>query len=496
MALYNSSVVRTNGTTFPDGGIVSFLSSNLDEIDDSRLMFGAQSGINSMRDMAEKMASMGRNGDTQLVHARTDEIMVSPEILEENPRLALEMARAFDKSNVELDRYVVGNEANSINPMTGQREFFLKRFIKGVKKVLKAVAPIIVPLALNAIIPGFGAFAPVVQGAISGGVTSLVQGGDLQDALKGAALGGALGGLSSGIKGGIEGFKTAAPGQGIQGALSGFGKGVGAALQPGQGFILGEKADEFSRGKLLPKTETQVLPSGTQTIASSSPVPTESLGSQAGANVSTKTPSIFEKIGEKTKNVFVKPTYTPGEIEKQLIEGGSSLTGEALAKEAAKQAAASGGIRILPTAVAALTGAAALGLADPIPMKELSDPYDEESPSERRLRENQLKYRTGVPRFSPLERTLEDIMVPATQYSARGGVMSLAKGGNAQQFPRRTGYISGPGTETSDSIPAMLSDGEFVMNARAVRGAGGGSREKGVRRMYDMMRAFEGGAAA
>ena len=118
-----------------------------------------------------------------------------------------------------------------------------------------------------------------------------------------------------------------------------------------------------------------------------------------------------------------------------------------------------GGLKILPTAVAGLAGAAALGLADPIPMKELPDPYDEESPSEKRLRLNPLMYRTGVPRFSPLERTLEDIMVPATQYSARGGVMSLAKGGNAQQFPRRTGYISGPGTETSDSIPAMLSDG-------------------------------------
>jgi hypothetical protein len=42
----------------------------------------------------------------------------------------------------------------------------------------------------------------------------------------------------------------------------------------------------------------------------------------------------------------------------------------------------------------------------------------------------------------------------------------------------------------------MLSDGEIVMNAKAVRGAGGGSRERGVRKMYDMMRAFEGGAVA
>jgi hypothetical protein len=42
----------------------------------------------------------------------------------------------------------------------------------------------------------------------------------------------------------------------------------------------------------------------------------------------------------------------------------------------------------------------------------------------------------------------------------------------------------------------MLSDGEFVMTARAVRGLGDGSREKGVRKMYDMMRMFEGGAVA
>jgi len=41
----------------------------------------------------------------------------------------------------------------------------------------------------------------------------------------------------------------------------------------------------------------------------------------------------------------------------------------------------------------------------------------------------------------------------------------------------------------------MLSDGEFVMTARAVRGAGNGSRQDGMKRMYDMMRTFEGRAA-
>jgi len=64
---------------------------------------------------------------------------------------------------------------------------------------------------------------------------------------------------------------------------------------------------------------------------------------------------------------------------------------------------------------------------------------------------------------------------------------AMADGG----FPRKTGAIAGPGTETSDDIPAMLSDGEFVMTAQAVRGAGNGDRETGIRRMYDIMNGFE-----
>ena len=56
------------------------------------------------------------------------------------------------------------------------------------------------------------------------------------------------------------------------------------------------------------------------------------------------------------------------------------------------------------------------------------------------------------------------------------------------------GEIVGPGTSTSDSIPALLSDGEFVMNAKAVRGLGGGDRKKGASKMYAMMKQFEGRA--
>jgi hypothetical protein len=76
---------------------------------------------------------------------------------------------------------------------------------------------------------------------------------------------------------------------------------------------------------------------------------------------------------------------------------------------------------------------------------------------------------------------------PQPVRAARGGEM------RPTEFPRKIGAINGPGTGTSDSIPAMLSDGEFVFTAKAVRNAGGGSRRKGAARMYKMMKMLEGG---
>lgn len=67
------------------------------------------------------------------------------------------------------------------------------------------------------------------------------------------------------------------------------------------------------------------------------------------------------------------------------------------------------------------------------------------------------------------------------------GIATLAQGG----YPRMNGQISGPGTEKSDSIPAMLSDGEFVMTAKAVRGMGKGSRREGAKKMYKLMHQLE-----
>ena len=66
-----------------------------------------------------------------------------------------------------------------------------------------------------------------------------------------------------------------------------------------------------------------------------------------------------------------------------------------------------------------------------------------------------------------------------------------AKGGGISDFPRKTGMIDGPGDGQSDDIPAMLSDGEFVMTKQAVMAAGNGDRDKGTKQMYAMMNGLE-----
>jgi hypothetical protein len=84
--------------------------------------------------------------------------------------------------------------------------------------------------------------------------------------------------------------------------------------------------------------------------------------------------------------------------------------------------------------------------------------------------------------------------VPPVSKRQGGGVESLMgyKKGSPASYPRKTGHIAGPGTGTSDDVPAMLSDGEFVFTAKAVRAMGNGSRRAGAKRMYALMKNLEG----
>jgi hypothetical protein len=70
-----------------------------------------------------------------------------------------------------------------------------------------------------------------------------------------------------------------------------------------------------------------------------------------------------------------------------------------------------------------------------------------------------------------------------------------------EDYPQREELVTGPGGEKGDKIPAMLSDGEFIFNAAAVRGMGimAGADPKdeyeqrllGARQMYDYQKQAE-----
>ncbi len=544
--------------TMPDAGIGSFLTSNIDEIDDNILMFGKAGGINSMKEVADRMAAMGNGTDTYIIHASEKEIMLPREVAERNPELVGQIKQAIASEGADPEAYVVGSASNSINPMTGQREFLFKKLVRGIKKVFKKAAKIILPVAINFIAPGLGT---VASAAIGAGIGGLIQGESLGDALKSAALGGITAGVASGVSGALGSIGTDQTlGQGFMSGLKGglpasySGSGLKGALPNASDFALRKAGDPMFMGTGFAGTEAfDNLVSGQRTLT---PVTND---------------SIVAQVNEITKN---NPNISD-QVAYQMVKDGNAL------------AAAGGKSSLLGTAVKyglpSLLAAGAAGAFDEIPAGDIdltdmginttgdSDATNVLASATDVLDANEGAYRVGVPSaprffapseivvpsaalYGPNQGTIANLyanltptgagtnvitpsatlseeapaetevaqvdipgydptvtgMRPAKLYGvdAQGNPVltpyysdpilpaAYAASGGAMNFPRRTGQIEGPGTGTSDDIPAMLSDGEFVMTAKAVENAGGGSREQGFRKMYDIMRSFEGGAVA
>ena len=144
---------------------------------------------------------------------------------------------------------------------------------------------------------------------------------------------------------------------------------------------------------------------------------------------------------------------------------------------------------------AAMTGMGKIGSAVGSGLKRLGG--DQESEDEKK---SPYENMTREQLIALLEKDRKvDVGAGLTALSRSLMPQQLADGGNVD-FPRMNGPISGPGTETSDDIPAMLSDGEFVVNAKAVRGVGklngagkskAEQRREGARMMYALQKAGE-----
>jgi hypothetical protein len=81
----------------------------------------------------------------------------------------------------------------------------------------------------------------------------------------------------------------------------------------------------------------------------------------------------------------------------------------------------------------------------------------------------------------------EDLMGGELQNPYYGGGGFWKDGGIAALEMDAGGAVNGPGGPKDDVIDAKLSDGEFVMTAKAVENFGGGNRLAGAKRMYNMM---------
>ena len=409
----------------PDGGLATFLTATegswADDFEDKY----PKVGIGAIKEAADSLAQFGRHEDEYIVHAAEGETVIPKEILDRNPRLKARLFKQMKDMGIEPERYIVGNELNSINPVTGQPEFFLKRFGQFVKKsvkkivgVLKKAAPIVLSTAINFIAPGLGT---AVTGALGAGLGSLVQGKSLKESFNAALMGGAAGALAKGVGSFAKG--------------EGFGKGFTQSLNlknPLEGTsVFGTRSPFASKEIVSKKIVPQAVQGADQLLDSPKPKGfMDSVKNFYSENISPSRPGLPEDA-----TLFRK--YGP--------------------------------------MLAAGTGVMALAGGFDTPETESPEGFD---------RIDYRPIRVGFPGYDPKS------YYPGYPYRP----MQVAKGGE-MEFPRRTGGISGPGTGTSDDIPAMLSDGEFVMTAKAVRGAGNGSRKDGVRRMYDMMRTFERGMA-
>ena len=389
-------------------------------------------GIGSMPKQAEILADFGRNGDTYIVHAAEGETVVPMEVFNKNPRLKNMLWQQMAEMGIEPERYIVGNELNSINPVTGQPEFFLKKIFKGIGKVVKAALPVI----------GFA-----IGGAIAGPV--------------GAGIGAGLGAK-------------------VQGQSWG-----NAALT---GVLAGTTA---SAGGMFPKSEQVSLFQAPDKVFSDFQTGIRNLGKSGS---------------EKTLGGFFGKTGTTDGYFPQdnpLGGSGSGIVGDIGA--------------VLDTPGKRLLAAAAV----PLVVKAATEkpPPEQEPPitGVQLLEENPETYGLNLARFtSPFDKTYNEggskLGKVGDITNQKSGIMSVNQNiigydqyGNPVygQQPNQMqvlsadsgGEIVGPGTGTSDSIPALLSDGEFVMTAKAVKNAGNGNRRAGAQKMYSMMKNLERGAA-
>ena len=428
----------------------------------------ATGGIADYKNAANILAEFGREGDVYIVHAAEGETVVPLEVLDANPRMKDMIFQQMKDMGLQPERYIVGNQLNSLNPITGAPEFFFKKLWKGIKKAFKKLAPIILPIVAPFMLP----MMPLAFAAGLGSLTAgLATGQSFGDSLKGALITGGIAGAGNMLAGGKFLGSASNPTGGLGGLnkASKFGF-SGATLSPSQ---IMKNASGYGAALNAAKNPTGVVDQAIVNPRNISAYP------NATSNVAT-TP---------TKEGFFASKFAPG---RESISQAGKLNEVSKVVEAAKAAGnplSADAITALQTAAAkpptlfqqyaplATVGLGATALANP-KGEELEMPENEfDGPNAQELLENDVSSGKFQYAFDPSKFYGDN-----PYYQTQANTPLTVAGG---------GEIKGAGTPTSDSIPAMLSDGEFVFNAKAVRGLGGGDRTKGAKKAYSLMKQYE-----
>jgi hypothetical protein len=338
------------------------------------------------------------------------------EVFDKNPELRDQVFASMAKLGINPAEYIVGSNLNSINPITGQPEFFLKKLVKKLKKA----APIVLPLAAS-FIPGASPFLIGAAGTAGG----LIGGQKPSQALLSGITAGGLAGLAKGSQAAMLGRQAG-------------GRSLGSSLFKGiqEGGI-----GTLFQGAQPAFTGTDGLAGGQGVAPAAAPSATETATKAAtDQGFFEKATNIFREDGDPSK----------GFSQKRILAGLFGLQGIA---------------QIMPS----LFGGEQEGVAYAPELYPGEGMFDSI---------------TNVA-YAPAYSAGSNI-VP-TMFAAKGGIVNLAEGGFPEDAPRARGMLRGPGTGTSDDIPAFLSNGEFVVTAKAVKNAGG------ARPMYEMMENLEKG---
>lgn len=442
--------------------------------------------------------------------------------------------------------------AGSINPRTGLPEYGLGR---SLKKIFKAVAPVL-PIVLSFVAPGLGTAigtalgasgtaASMLGGAIIGGASSKLAGGDF---LRGAALGAMGSGLGSTVGGAANSALNLGLGQAGQAMLgSGLvGGAIGAAT--GQGFLKGAAQGSIGQalgsqiaglggagmqaagsqlGNMLatgydPKSAlTGAVLAGLTTTAGNKFKPSEVATGGQSLRLGTGEPALraptFETTlpdaGLRTTDFrtgeigFRGPTevgpdfYSLSDSRAPVAPrgfGGTDLGSGLTVPPDALSAPTAGGMnwgsaaKLAPAALMMLSAAStpeqvqtALS-QDNRDIRSLSawdwDRLRTEAAAAQQPLGTYVAYNWDKLQSGQYNQPVEKEEKPTAR--ARGGA-AYARGGALSQVS----YLAqGGGSGRADTIPARLSDGEFVVDAETVAMLGDGSTKEGARRLDEMRR--------